>query len=114
MWTYLEWNSVASLRKSKPGWVSTTSWSGHDVGDDGDNGKNGDDSDLGDNGDNGDDGDDGDNGDDSDDGDGGDVGVQFAHETGLPWDNVEGKHLYQWNHILWYKVGPRAPWEKVI
>ena len=93
MWTYLEWNSVASLRKSKPGWVSTTSWSGHDVGDNGDNG---------------------DIGDDSDDGDGGDVGVQFAHETGLPWDNVEGKHLYQWNHILWYKVGPRAPWEKVI
>ena len=93
MWTYLEWNSVASLRKSKPGWVSTTSWSCHDFGDDGDNG---------------------DNGDDGDGGDGGDEGAQFAHETGFPWDNVEGKHLYQWNHILWYKVGPRAPWEKVI
>ncbi len=25
VWTYLEWNSVASLRKRRPGWVSTTS-----------------------------------------------------------------------------------------
>ena len=24
--TYLEWNSVASLRKRRPGWVSTMSW----------------------------------------------------------------------------------------
>ena len=26
VWTYLEWNSVASLRNPRPGWVSTTSW----------------------------------------------------------------------------------------
>ena len=26
VWTYLEWNSAASLRKVRPGWVSTTSW----------------------------------------------------------------------------------------
>ena len=45
--------------------MSTTSWSGHDVGDNGDNG---------------------DIGDDSDDGDGGDEGAQFTHEIGLPWD----------------------------